>query len=196
MASSDRRDPPGSHAPDGDAGAARPRSIWYRTGTWARLLIITGSALALDIVTKATIVRRLSLYQQVDVVGEYVRLTYIHNSGAAFGISLGKYSHVIFGILSAIAISALVSMYVSTPAEHTRRLNAIALICGGAAGNLWNRMVVRAGVVDWIDVGIGSVRWPVFNVADIAVTIGAITLAVSLWREDASERFGDQRSSR
>ena len=190
MASSDRRNHD-LHACRDCADATHTKLHGHRAGLWGRLLMITGSALALDIVTKAVIVRRLLLYQQVNVVGEYVRLTYIHNPGAAFGISLGKYSHFIFGILSAVAISALVSMYASTPATHTRRLNAIALICGGAAGNLWNRIFVRAGVVDWIDVGIGSVRWPVFNVADIAVTIGAITLALSLWREDASAGVGD-----
>ena len=190
MASDDRREPRDARSADLQA----PRSHGYRVGKWVRLLIIIGIAVVVDIATKAAIVRWLLLYQQLDVVGEYVRLTYIHNSGAAFGISLGRYSHVIFGVLSGVAITALVSMYASTPAEHTRRLNAIALICGGAAGNLWNRMVVRAGVVDWIDVGIGSVRWPVFNVADIAVTIGAIALAVSLWREDASGRLGDRRS--
>ncbi|MGH7447666.1 MAG: signal peptidase II, partial [Longimicrobiales bacterium] len=56
--------------------------------------------------------------------------------------------------------------------------------CGGAVGNLIDRVRSASGVVDFIDVGVGSVRWPVFNVADMAVTTGAIILALSLWKEE------------
>jgi signal peptidase II len=58
-------------------------------------------------------------------------------------------------------------------------------VAGGAAGNLLDRLRGAQGVVDFIDVGIGIHRWPTFNVADAAVSCGAIVLAVSLWVEDA-----------
>src|SRR3712207_5692983 len=61
---------------------------------------------------------------------------------------------------------------------------SIALVTGGALGNLIDRIRSSRGVVDFFDFGFGDVRWPVFNVADIGVTVGALLLAVSLWREE------------
>jgi signal peptidase II len=62
---------------------------------------------------------------------------------------------------------------------------ALGLVAGGAAGNLIDRVRSARGVVDFLDVGIGTLRWPTFNVADIAVSCGAIALVISMWREDA-----------
>jgi signal peptidase II len=147
---------------------------------------VLGSVLLLDLVTKLLVQRTLTLYQQVNVIGEYVRLTYIHNPGAAFGIQLGPpgASRYIFLFLSLIALGALAAMYWVTPAKDKVRLSSIALICAGALGNLLDRLRSAQGVVDFLDVGVGDLRWPVFNVADIAVTVGAIFLALSLWREE------------
>jgi signal peptidase II len=145
---------------------------------------VVASILALDVTTKLLVQQHFHLFQQVDIVGEYVRLTYIYNPGAAFGIHLGEYSRQIFLVLSLVALAALVGMYWFTPASDRVRLTAISLICAGAVGNLIDRIRSEAGVVDFIDIGVGDVRWPVFNVADMAVTIGAIILALSLWREE------------
>ena len=150
---------------------------------------VLGSVLTLDLVTKLFIQRTLTLYQQVPIIGDYVRLTYIYNPGAAFGIQLGDYSRFIFLFLSLLALIALAAMYWVTPARDRIRLSSIALICAGALGNLLDRVRSANGVVDFLDVGVGDLRWPVFNVADIAVTSGAIFLALSLWREEqASDR--------
>jgi signal peptidase II len=138
----------------------------------------------LDVLTKYLVQQNMRLYDQVDVIGDYLRFTYIHNPGAAFGIHLGEYSRVIFLVLSLVALVALAAMYWSTPIRDKVRLSAIALICAGAIGNLIDRVRSAQGVVDFLDVGIGDLRWPVFNVADIAVTTGAIFLALSLWQED------------
>jgi signal peptidase II len=97
---------------------------------------------------------------------------------------LGEHSRIIFLVLSAVALVALGAMYWFTPATDRLRLAAIALICGGALGNLTDRVRSQAGVVDFLDIGVGTVRWPVFNVADMAVTAGAIILALSLWKEE------------
>jgi signal peptidase II len=156
----------------------------WNGGKAALLGGVLGSVLLLDLVTKLLVQRTFHLYQQVNLVGDYVRLTYIHNPGAAFGIQLGPYSRFIFLFLSLLALFALAAMYWVTPAKDRVRLTSIALICGGALGNLLDRVRSSAGVVDFLDVGVGDLRWPVFNVADIAVTTGAIFLALSLWREE------------
>ena len=138
----------------------------------------------MDQLTKYFVERTLVLYSPVPVVGDYFRLTYIHNPGAAFGLHLGDYSRYIFLALTLIAVVLLFLWYRSTPLDDRLRLFAIATVTGGAVGNLVDRVRSRLGVVDFLDVGFGSVRWPVFNIADIAVTIGAVLLAVSLWKEE------------
>lgn len=154
-------------------------------GTKAIVLIaVLTAVLVLDVSTKLLIQKHFFQYQQIDLIGEYVRLTYIYNPGAAFGIQLGENSREIFLVLSLLALAALVGMYWYTPATDRIRLVAISLICGGAIGNLIDRVRSEAGVVDFIDVGVGDIRWPVFNVADMAVTAGAIILALSLWKEE------------
>ncbi len=148
------------------------------------LLLILFVVVALDTATKLAVQRTMGRYDRVPVLGNVVRLTYIQNPGAAFGIHLGAHSRIIFLLLSLLALGVLAAMYWYTPATDRARLLAIALICGGALGNLVDRVRSPLGVVDFVDVGLGSLRWPVFNVADMAVTTGAIVLALSLWRED------------
>ncbi|HET9986686.1 MAG TPA: signal peptidase II [Longimicrobiales bacterium] len=143
-----------------------------------------------DYITKLLVLRTFRPYQQVDVIGDYLRLTFIENPGAAFGIHLGPHSRIIFLLLSVVALGALGALYWATPVADRIRLMAIALICGGALGNLVDRVRSHRGVVDFLDIGIGDLRWPIFNVADIAVTTGAILLALSLWNE---ERRDDRR---
>jgi signal peptidase II len=159
----------------------------------ARLFFgIIGPIVLLDVATKFLVQSHMRLYQQIDIIGDYLRLTYIHNPGAAFGIHLGEHSRIIFLLLSVVALVALAAMYWSTPTRDRVRLTAISLICAGAIGNLIDRIRTDQGVVDFIDVGVGDLRWPVFNVADIAVTTGAVFLALSLWQED--QRPDDRRS--
>jgi signal peptidase II len=163
--------------------------------TWAVTKVVLFFAvvvgvLVFDLSTKLLVQRHFYLYQQVDIIGEYVRLTYIYNPGAAFGISVGPHSRQIFLVLSIVALAALIGMYWYTPISDRVRLLAISLICGGAIGNLIDRVRSEAGVVDFIDVGVGDIRWPVFNIADMAVTTGAIILALSLWQEEQGEDGG------
>ena len=73
---------------------------------------------------------------------------------------------------------------------------ALGLVAGGAAGNLVDRIRSHRGVVDFLDFGIGNLRWPTFNVADIAVSCGAVALAISLWIEDSREARHEAASAR
>jgi signal peptidase II len=74
----------------------------------------------------------------------------------------------------------------STRPGDRLRLLALALVCGGATGNLLDRIRSPQGVVDFLDVGVGDWRWPTFNVADSAITVGAMALAIILWLEGRS----------
>lgn len=146
-----------------------------------------------DVVTKLIVQRSLVLYSPQPVIGDVFRLTYIYNPGAAFGLHLGEYSRFIFLTLTVVALLVLFLWYRATPWQDRLRLVAIASVSGGAVGNMIDRLRSHRGVVDFLDVGVGSVRWPVFNVADIAVTIGAVLLAISLWSEEARARTNAER---
>ncbi len=139
----------------------------------ALYLGLTLGLIAIDQLTKYIVERSLRLYDPVPVIGDFFRLTYIFNRGAAFGIHLGEWSRVAFSILPVAAAVLLYMMYRQTPWRDRTRLISIALVTGGAIGNLIDRIRSSRGVVDFFDFGFGTVRWPVFNVADMAIVSGA-----------------------
>ncbi|MFI5244898.1 MAG: signal peptidase II [Gemmatimonadales bacterium] len=123
-----------------------------------------------------------------EVLGETVRFTLVYNSGAAFGLHFGPWSRWIFTALTFGALAVLWELHRSTRAGDRVRTLALALVTGGALGNLVDRLKSGRGVVDFIDVGVGGMRWPTFNVADMAVSCGAVLLAIVLWREDSADK--------
>jgi signal peptidase II len=148
---------------------------------WGIIVVV----LVLDVVTKAIAERALAPRGVPhEVIGEWLRLTLVYNTGAAFGISLGAYSRWLFLGLAIIALIILGRLYRQTPDPDRFRIVSIALVCAGAVGNVIDRIRHPMGVVDFIDIGIGAHRWPTFNVADMAVSVGAFMLAWSLWAED------------
>jgi signal peptidase II len=148
--------------------------------------ILFGSILAAvvvsDQITKLVAVATLSRIP-VPVLGDWLQLRLVYNPGAAFGINVGDHSRWVFTLLAIVALIVLGIMVRHTKPGEYFRLSALALICGGAVGNLIDRFRSPRGVVDFIDVWIGSFHWPTFNVADMAVSCGAIALATVLWNE-------------
>ena len=122
--------------------------------------------------------RLLPLYTPHEVIGDVVRFTLAYNKYAAMGLSLGAYSRVGFGVIAAIVLIILGAFYRKTPADSAGSAAALALVAGGALGNVTDRIMSSQGVVDFIDVGIGNARFYTFNVADAAITCGAILLAI------------------
>jgi signal peptidase II len=149
---------------------------------------------AADLVTKAWIRSHMTLYQSIPVLGDFFRLTYTQNPGAAFGIHVGTHSRVVFLLLSICALAVLAYLYRVTSSDDRLRLWAVALVSAGAVGNIIDRLRFPRGVVDFLDVGLGPHRWPVFNVADMAVSTGAVLLLLSFYLEErrGSEDGGDE----
>lgn len=147
---------------------------------------------ALDFVTKQIAVNTLSRIP-IRVVGDWLLLRLVYNPGAAFGIHVGEHSRWVFMTLALVALVVLGAMAQRTHASHWFRLTALGLVCGGAVGNLVDRIRSAEGVVDFIDVWIGPFHWPTFNVADIAVTCGALALAVAFWHEGRQTVAGAER---
>lgn len=142
------------------------------------------AVLALDQLTKAWVREELTLGVPVRVVGDWLRLLYTHNEGAAFGIHVGEYSSVVFLVLALIASVAVLALYLRTPPARRLERVALALILGGALGNIVDR-VRWERVVDFIQMGVAGHYWPIFNVADSAVTVGAVLLGYAyLFQQD------------
>ncbi|MBA3646444.1 MAG: signal peptidase II [Gemmatimonadaceae bacterium] len=144
--------------------------------------------LLVDCSSKELVVEKLGLSNVPhDIVGDAIRFTLSFNPDAAMGLSLGAFSRVGFAAAAILAIAVLAPLYRKTRATQTSRIVALALICGGAAGNMLDRLRSSRGVVDFIDIGIGSHRFYIFNVADMGVSVGAVMLAYLLWRADHAE---------
>ena len=162
-------------AADVQAAGVERRVFWAAAAVTVVLDLIT------KLVGEATLLRTPG----IAVLGDWFQLRLVYNQGAAFGLHVGPYSRWIFFAVALVAVFVLARMSLHAPAGDRFRQLALGLVAGGAAGNLIDRIRSPRGVVDFLDVGIGSLRWPTFNVADIAVSCGAIALAISLWREDA-----------
>ncbi len=124
------------------------------------------------------------------LAGEWLRLTLVYNPGAAFGLHLGPWSRGIFLVLTAVVLRAVWRLYRATPDRANRRVVALALLTAGAVGNALTRLLSDDGVIDFVDLGFRAHRWPTFNVADVAITAGAVLLFRALWgravRHDAA----------
>jgi signal peptidase II len=143
---------------------------------------VAGSVLLLDLLSKILVRRVMFPGQSAPVIGDLVRLTYVLNPGAAFGIHVGEHSRVVLLGVALVILGFLSWMFLVTHPRDRLTLHAIALVVGGAVGNLLDRATSPSGVTDFIDVGLAAFRWPVFNVADIAITTGAILLLVAIWQ--------------
>jgi len=173
------------------------RAPWALGGVafWSLLLTV----LSVDVLTKTWAVNALApRHVPHEILGELVRFTLSFNPGAAFGMHIGAYSSLFFGVLAIVIIFVLLHATRELVAESWLASVAVPLIIGGALGNVLDRIRYRDGVVDFIDIGVGDVRFWTFNVADSAVSIGAVCLVISLWhveRAEATRRAGNNGKS-
>ena len=140
-----------------------------------RLLVLAPFIIVLlDQVTKSIIQKKMLLHQSIPIIPDLFNLTYIRNPGAAFGLFArggGSLRTVFFISVSMIALAVLGILYAKAPIEARVMRWALALVTGGAIGNLIDR--IRFGeVIDFLDFYIGHYHWPAFNVADSCITIG------------------------
>ena len=145
-------------------------------------LWISGVVVALDQVAKALVDSLMDLHESHSIIDGLARLTYVQNRGAAFGILSDAdlpYQSVLFSAISIVALAAIAVYAWKLPAASRLPQVSLALIMGGAAGNLLDR--ARLGyVIDFVDVYWGRHHWPAFNVADSAITIGVGLLILDI----------------
>jgi len=150
----------------------------------AYLLFIGGGIIVLDQLTKLLILQYLPLHSSLEIIPGFFNLVHVRNPGGAFSIFAGANSALRQGLfmgLTVFIVIVLLFAYGKLRPEDRWTRTSYALIVGGALGNLVDRL--RFGeVIDFLDCYVGAYHWPAFNVADSAITVGALMLVVSLLR--------------
>jgi signal peptidase II len=143
---------------------------------------VAGAVLILDQTTKALVLYYLPLGGSISVIPGFFDLTHVHNPGGAFGFLSGMSSEVrslLFVAVSVLAAGLILYFYWQTPVRERLLAIGLALLFGGAVGNLIDR--IRFGVVvDFLDFYAGELHWPAFNVADSAITVGVFIFGYHL----------------
>ncbi len=146
----------------------------------------------IDIVTKRWALQGLVPGETLHMLHGVVPLTLAFNTGIAFGIQLGGIGGGALLVMSAGVLVGLGWLYIRARPGDPYRLAGIALVAGGAAGNLVDRVRWTRGVVDFIGpIDLGVFLFPIFNVADVSITLGALLVAASLGWE---ERFEEEEA--
>jgi signal peptidase II len=148
------------------------------------LLAVAGTIIILDQLTKLLILHFMPLYTTVAMVPGLFNLVHVRNTGAAFSMLAGAHSvwrQTLFVGVTLFVVAILLFAYAKMRSEERWTRTAYALIIGGALGNLVDRL--RLGeVIDFLDFYVGAYHWPAFNLADSAITVGALMLVGSLLR--------------
>jgi signal peptidase II len=150
----------------------------------ARILLVAGVAVAvfvLDRLTKTWVTENIPLGTARPVLGEYIRIVHAQNTGAAFGLLPERTT--LLSVLSVVAVIAIVYYYRQIASNSSLVSATLGMQLGGAFGNLLDR-VTQGYVVDFVDVGVGDIRFWAFNVADSSIVVGIILVTAALWYEE------------
>ncbi len=151
---------------------------------WATFLALAAAIVIADQVTKSIVTSSLRPGESKPILGDLLRIVFSQNSGALFG--LFKDNAAMFGIVS-LGVIALIVLYHSRAGNSPYMTITLGLLLGGAIGNMIDRL--RLGyVVDFVDGGIGNVRWYTFNVADAAISLSILLLFAAALRPSLAER--------
>jgi signal peptidase II len=148
----------------------------------ALYLLIVLIVVVLDRWTKHLVAQRIRLYAHIQVIPGFFRLTHTENTGAAFSLFADSTAPWKTGLLVGFSVVALIVVSVLLWKNHQSQIATgvgLSLIMGGALGNLWDRLA-RGRVVDFLLVYVKQYQWPVFNLADSAIVVGAGLLIVEI----------------
>lgn len=148
--------------------------------------VVAAFVFVLDRITKTVVESSLPPGSSVDVVGPWVRISHVTNTGAAFGLFPERTT--LLSILSVAAVFAIVFYYRRLAADSRLIAATLGMQLGGAFGNLVDR-IGQGYVIDFVDVGIpGGIRFWSFNVADSSIVVGIIAVTVLLWWQERQPR--------
>jgi signal peptidase II len=153
-------------------------------------LFLVAGTLVLDRWTKAWIQKRFDLNDSISVIDGFFNITYVQNTGVAFGIFSSISSpakSLLLSIFTAFAAVVVITYSVRSPVRNRLLQIALSLILGGALGNLYDR-IAYGYVVDFLEFFVGTYHWPAFNVADSAISVGVLLLAIEIIRNETPRR--------
>lgn len=158
-------------------------------GSKYRLLALSVTVVLLDWVTKMWITANVAQYETLTVVPRFLNITHIQNRGVAFGLfnRLGDLGPPVLVVAGLIALVVVAVYFRRTEREERLLLWSLALILGGAVGNLLDR-IAHGAVTDFVDVFVGTYHWHTFNVADSAISVGICLMLLDVLRERHSRR--------
>lgn len=154
----------------------------------APMLSIGAAILVIDQLTKYLVVRNMEIGESIPIIGEFLQLTSHRNAGAAWGMFQGQM--IFFYIVTVVVVALLLYIYKKEAKDNLLMQLAITMLLAGAIGNFIDRILFQQ-VVDFVDVLIFGYNFPIFNVADSALTIGVILMLIEFFltgRSDDNER--------
>jgi signal peptidase II len=156
--------------------------------------LIAISVIVLDRLAKLAVERKIPLHDGIQIIPGFFRLTHLENRGAAFGLFADSPSEwkvailVLFSVIALVVVSTL--LWKNSHSLSTTGVG-LALILGGAIGNLWDRLA-SGHVTDFLLFYVGTYQWPAFNVADSAIVVGAglLVYEIVFTKSPAQEKTG------
>src|SRR6202050_254986 len=161
---------------------AGPRLRMTKNSARTSCLLIALIVVMLDRWSKHMAAQRIPLYSHIQVIPGFFQLTHTENTGAAFSLFADSNAHwktamlIVFSMIALIVVSVLLW---KNHHAHVATGIGLSLIMGGALGNLWDRLA-RGRVVDFLLVYVKQYQWPVFNLADSAIVVGAGLLIIEI----------------
>lgn len=152
------------------------------------MTMVVSIVIILDQWSKWQVTHKMRLHESIPIIPDVFHLTYIRNSGAAFGILAGSHAGfrmIFFGLTSVVALALLGTIYARLSARDWLGQASVAAIFGGALGNLIDR-VHFGEVIDFLDFSVQGYHWPAFNIADTAITLGVALLIGHFFRQKSS----------
>jgi signal peptidase II len=153
-------------------------------------LFLVAFTLILDRWTKALIHSRFDLNETTTVIDGFFNITYVRNTGVAFGIFSSISSpakSLLLSVFTAFAAIVVITYSIRSPARNRLLQTSLALILGGALGNLYDRLAYGY-VIDFLELYVRTYHWPSFNVADSAISVGVALLAFEIIRNESPSR--------
>jgi signal peptidase II len=158
---------------------------WRIVSAWLAAIVV------FDQLSKIIVDRSMALHRSIPIIDGFFNLTYVRNTGAAFGIFAGSaemFRRPFLIAVSVVAIGFIVAMLKRLAEKATWLITALAFILGGAIGNLIDR-VIYGEVIDFLDCFWGDYHWPAFNLADSFITVGVTITLILLIRAKGEDPF-------
>jgi signal peptidase II len=166
--------------------------------TRSRYLLISIAVFLLDQITKRIVFQGMVQHQVIEIIPNFLNISYIHNRGAVFGWGQDlstPYLSLLLSILSIISLVIIVTYFLRVNVTNARLHTGLALVLGGALGNLFDRLT-NGHVIDFIQLHWFDYYWPTFNVADsaICVGVGLLLLSMTTSTSKSSDEFAETPS--